>query len=129
MSTPGRGGGSSGQIKEVGSLGVVEVKHFGHRAEDGVGHSGEVAAFQSGVVVDADSGQQRHFLTTQAGDAAFGPVGGNACLLGCDTRPTRRQEIADLSALVHTLDSKPRCRRGKGVCWYLGMAGTGGHRR
>ena len=62
--------GCSREIEEVGALGVVELQRPCERLEHGVGDSGGVAAFEAGVVVDADAGEQRHFLPAQTGDAA-----------------------------------------------------------
>lgn len=47
------GSGGAGQVVEVGPFGVVQPQGAGERVQDGVGHPGEVASFQAGVVLDA----------------------------------------------------------------------------
>lgn len=41
------------------AFGVVELQRAGERFEDAFGDAAELAAFQAGVVGDADAGQDR----------------------------------------------------------------------
>ncbi len=50
--------GGLGQVQQVGAFGVVELEGAGDGFEDGRGDAGEVAAFEFGVVLDADVGQR-----------------------------------------------------------------------
>ena len=47
---------SPGEIEQVHALGVIEVPRTCDRVQDVVRGSGEVTAFQLGVVVEADAG-------------------------------------------------------------------------
>jgi hypothetical protein len=82
-------------------LGLVELEGAGDALEDAVGGAGEVPAFHPHVVVDADAGEQCHFLSTQALDAPVSPVGGQAGLLWSEARASRAEELADLGSVVH----------------------------
>lgn len=62
-----------GQVEQVGAFGLVELEHRGHRVEDGIGGAAEIAAFEPGVVVHADPGEQCDLLAAQSRDAAFAP--------------------------------------------------------
>ena len=42
----------------MGPFGLVKVECASHGVEHGVGYSLEIAAFQTGVIVDADPGEQ-----------------------------------------------------------------------
>ena len=47
-----------GQVVQVGPFGLVKVERGSDSVEHAVGYAFEVAAFQSGVVVDADPSEQ-----------------------------------------------------------------------
>ena len=49
----------------MGAFCVVELQRLGKRVEHVVGHTSEVAALESGVVVDAHAGQQGDLLAAQ----------------------------------------------------------------
>jgi len=46
--------GSASEVVQVGAFGLVQVQRPGERVQDAVRDSGEVAAFETGVVLDAD---------------------------------------------------------------------------
>ena len=46
------------KVEEVCPLGVVEVEGSGQRLQDALGDPSQAAAFESGVVLDADTGQE-----------------------------------------------------------------------
>ena len=54
--------GRTGQIEEVGPLGVVQLKSAGERLEHPLRDPVQVAALQAGVVVGTDPGEERDFL-------------------------------------------------------------------
>jgi hypothetical protein len=100
------------EVEQVRALGVIEPQGARERLEHGVGDSGSVAAFEAGVVVDADAGEQRHFFPAETGDAARAvAVRAQAGLLGRDPAAPRSQELADLLAGVHDARVAPFRRR------------------
>ena len=83
-----------------------------------------VAAFEARVVVDADAGEQRHFLPAQTGDATrAAAVRAQARLLGRHPRAPGGQELADLVAGVHDVETSPASARAEGACQYLDQQG------
>ena len=96
------------EIEQMSALGVVGLQRPRERLEHGVGDSGGVAAFEAGVVVDADAGEQRHFFPAETGDAArAAAVRAQAGLLGRNPRAPGGSELADLVAGVHDVESNP----------------------
>jgi hypothetical protein len=53
----------AGEVEQVGLLGL-ELECAAEGEEHGLGGAGEVAAFDAGVVVDADAGQHRDLFPT-----------------------------------------------------------------
>jgi hypothetical protein len=70
------------QVEQVGSLGVVELQRAGDRVEDGGGGTGEVAAFELGVVLDAHAGRRGHLAAAESGDPPGADVGQAGLLRG-----------------------------------------------
>ena len=70
----------------MGSFGLVELQRPHEPFEDALGDAGGVAAFELGVVLDADPGEQSHLLTAQSGHPAVSAVGRQSGLLGGDPR-------------------------------------------
>ena len=101
----------AGEIEEMCTLGFVELQGAGERLEDRLRDAGAVAAFEAGVVVDADAGKQRDLLTAQSGDAAVACRTGQARLLGRDPGPARGQELADLAPWCPRAAALPRSAR------------------
>ena len=99
-------GDGAGQVVQVGAFGVVELQGARDGVQDFFGGSGEVAALQADVVVDADAGEQ--LLTAQAGHAPGAAVGGQAGLLGGDLGAAGGQELADVALGAHA----PQVRSG-----------------
>ncbi len=98
----------AGQVEQVGALGLVQLQRTREGVQHGVGGAAGVAAFQPGVIVDADPGQQRDFPPAQPGHAAAATVAGQARLLRGDPGPPRGQEVTDLAPAVHALHGMPR---------------------
>ena len=101
-------------------LGLVELQRPGQRLEDGLGDTAGVAALEPGVVVDADTGEQRDLLAAQAGDApGAAAVGGQPGLLRRDLRAPGGQELADLVLGVHDRERNAarRALRGPASTW------------
>ncbi|OLT24725.1 hypothetical protein BJF79_13315 [Actinomadura sp. CNU-125] len=94
------GTGGAGQVFEVRAFGVVEAEGAGDRVQDACGDTGQIAAFQTGVVLHADPGQLGDLGAAQPGDPP-GAVGGQPGLLRGDLGPAGGQELADLAAVVH----------------------------
>jgi hypothetical protein len=86
----------AGEVEQVGLLGLIELQSAGERDEDGLRRAGEVAAFEAGVVVDADAGQHRDLLPAQPLDPAVRAVERQPGLVGSDPGAARDQELADL---------------------------------
>ena len=82
-------------------FGLVELQGAGDGVKHAVGDSGEVAAFQLGVVVGADSGEYGDFFAAQSGDTAAA-IGSQADLLRGDPGASGGQELSDLALAVHT---------------------------
>ena len=66
--------GGPSQVEQVRALRVVELQCAGQGVKDGRGRAGEGAAFQLGVVLDADPRQRRCLTAPQSGDAAVTDV-------------------------------------------------------
>jgi hypothetical protein len=86
---------------------------MGDRVEDGVGDAVEVAAFEAGVVVDADAGEERDFLPAEPGDPTVASPGGQSGLLWGDLGAPGGEKLPDLTAVVHGFDATA-CGRAKG---------------
>src|SRR6266702_3071097 len=104
---PGRRGGGvsrTGQVEQVGALGLVELQCPGQRFQYAVGDAVQVSPLQSGVVVDTDPGEKRYFLPAKSGNAPVAAVRGQSRLLRRDLGPAGGQEVADLGSAVHASD-------------------------
>ncbi len=63
---PGRAGlGRTGQVKQVGAFGLVELKRVRDAVEDSVGCTGQVSSLYADVVVNADAREQGDLLTSE----------------------------------------------------------------
>ncbi|GAA1722926.1 hypothetical protein GCM10009734_29130 [Nonomuraea bangladeshensis] len=69
----------------MGAFGVVQVQGAGERVEDAGRDSGQVAAFELGVVLHAHPGQGGDLAAPEAGNASS-PGYGQARLPGRDLR-------------------------------------------
>ena len=110
----GRRIGDAGQVEQVRGLRVVELQGPGEGVQDAVRRSGEVAALETGVVVDAHAGEHRDFFAAQPGHAAVAAVRGEPGLVGGDAVPAGGQELPHFAAMIHDLDGtrRRRCREG-----------------
>ena len=97
----GRRVGGVRQVVQVGVFGFVELQGAGDGVEHAVGDSGQVAAFQLGVVVGADSGEHGDFFAAQSRDTAAA-IGGQPDLLRGDPGASGGQELPYLALAVHT---------------------------
>ena len=77
------------------ALGIVELEGTRDRVEHRLRGAGEIAAFQPGVVLDADAGEQRDLGAAKTGDAAV-RAGGQIDLVGPHLRPARREELTNV---------------------------------
>ena len=92
----------AGEIEEMRTLRVVELKRARERLENGLGNAGRVASLELRVVGDADTGEQRDLLPPQPGNPAGpGAVGAQPSLLRGDPSAPRGQELAHLAPGVH----------------------------
>jgi hypothetical protein len=96
------------EVEEVDSFGFVELQGADDSFEHVLGDTGGVAAFEAGVVLDADAGEHRDLFASEAFDAAVGPIGGQAGLLGVDLVSPRDQELADVVPGVHGVNATSR---------------------
>jgi hypothetical protein len=90
------------------AFGVVELQRPSHRLQHRLRCPGEVAALETGVIVDADSREQGDLLAPQALHPTFAAVGGQPGLLRADPRPAAGQELLDISAVIHGPDTRTR---------------------
>ena len=110
--TPACGGSGlagTGEVEEVRAFSVVEPQRAGDGFDDVVGHAGEVASLEAGVVLHAHAGQAGELGTPQAGHAPRA-VGSDSRFTRGDPAPARGQELPDLSLEVHEIESNPRSR-------------------
>ena len=84
----------------MGPFGVVELQGPGDRVEHLGRDPGQGAAFQLGVVLDADPGQGGDLDAAQPGHPAGADVGQPGLLRG-DPGAPRDEELADLGTVVH----------------------------
>ena len=94
------------------ALGLVELQGACERLEYRLRHPGGGAAFEAGVVVDADAGKERDLLTSESRHASIASEPGQARVLGCDPGPPRGQELAHLVPRVHGTRVAPPAPRG-----------------
>jgi hypothetical protein len=91
----------SHQIVEVGSFGVVESEgtadSFEHRFRDAL----RIAAFETGVVLDAHAGEQSHFFPPEPGDATAPAEVRQPGLLWSEPGPSAGQELPNVVRSVH----------------------------
>ena len=111
------------EVEQVGSFGVVELQRPDDSFEHVFGHAGGVAALEARVVLDADAGEHRRLLATQALHAPVAAVGREAGLFGRDLRSPRSQELADVVPGVHVLHATSGCPRRGRPCQYPSRRG------
>ena len=86
----------------MGALGVIELEGAGEGLEDAVGDAGRVAAFELGVIGDADAGERGDLLAAQPGNATRASAeGAEARLCGRDPAAPGGEELLDLPLCVH----------------------------
>jgi hypothetical protein len=105
----------------VRPLGLVQLQGAGDAVEHALGDASQVASLQPGVVIDADTGQERDLLPAQPGDAAVPAERRQAHLLRRQPGPARGKELAGLAAVVHVdhaRDVKRARDRGDRPCQY-----------
>src|SRR5215212_11056361 len=100
-------------------FGVVELQRPGQRLQDALGDAAETAAFEPGVVIDADAGEQRDLLPAQPSHPAVAAVHRQASPLRSDLGAPGGEEIADLRPVVHDVDAtaEPRSAGGSTSTW------------
>ncbi|GAA1183092.1 hypothetical protein GCM10009654_45600 [Streptomyces hebeiensis] len=82
------------------------MQRTGDRVEDALGRATELAALHTGVVLDAEAGEHRDFLSPQSFDAAVASDVGQPGLLGRDPRPAAHEETPDLLLKLHGLKAR-----------------------
>src|SRR6476646_182552 len=90
----------------MGVFSLVELQGAGDGVEHAVGDTGQVPAFELGVVVGADAGEDGDFFAAQSRDTAAA-IGGQPDLLRGDPGASGGQELAYLALAVHTLRLRP----------------------
>ena len=89
------------------TLGLIELKRPGKRFQDALADPVQGPALEAYVVVDADPGEEGHFLPAEPGDAPFAAKGRQACPFRRDPGPPGGKEVADLVPIVHDEDATP----------------------
>jgi hypothetical protein len=89
------------EIEEVCTLGLVELERASERLENALRNAARVASLEPRVVVDADPGEERDFLSAEARNATVIAVPAQARLLRRDLGAPRGQELANLAPRVH----------------------------
>jgi hypothetical protein len=87
------------------------ASRWGDGVQDGGGDADDRAAFEFGVVLDADPGQGGDLAAAQPGHSPGADVGHPRLLWG-DLGSPRDQELADLGTVVHTVDATPDAASG-----------------
>ena len=85
-------------------LSLIETERTGDRVKNTVGHSTEIASFETGVVVDADAGEACDLVPPEARHASSTTNAEDTCLLGRQSRSAGGQEVSDLGSVVHPVD-------------------------
>jgi hypothetical protein len=112
-----------GEVEQVGTLGLVKLQRMRKRVQHAVGHAIQVAAFETGVVIDADSGEQRDFLPAEPRHAPVTAVGRQACPFWRNPGPPGDQKLANLVAAVHKPRRYLRRNRYGRACHYQDQEG------
>jgi hypothetical protein len=89
-----------GKAEQVGAFGVVELQSAGDRVQHRCGGARDRAAFEFGVVLDADPGQGGNLAASEAWHPSFA-VDGQPGFGRGDLGSPRDQELADLVTVVH----------------------------
>src|SRR4051812_16873013 len=79
-----RGPGRTGEVEQVGVLGLVELQRAGDRVQDVLGHAADVALLEPRVPVRADASEHSDLFASQARDAAAAAACGQTDLLGSE---------------------------------------------
>ena len=104
------------EVEQMGAFGVIELQRARQRLEDAVGDAGGVAAFELGVVGDADTGERGDLLAAQAGNTTWTAAeGADARLRGRDPAAPRGEELLDLQLCVHVVKVTPLARLMRGT--------------
>ena len=104
-----RGGdavGGTGEVEQVGALGLVELQRPRERVEDAGRGAGDLAALEPGVVLDAETGDRRDLAAAQPRNAS-GPGGRQPDLFRGDAGAASGEELAHLASVVHDLERRP----------------------
>jgi hypothetical protein len=88
----------------VHALGVIELQRSRQRVEHALRDAARIATLEPRVVGDADAGEDRDFLASQAGNPARA-ISVEPGLLGRDPAPAGGQELLDLAARIHVQKS------------------------
>ena len=129
-----RGGdpvGRAREIEQVDAFCLIELQSGREGVQHRGGGSGDRAALELGVVLDADPGEHRRLAATQTGHATV-PARGQPRILRRDLRATGHEELAHLCSVVHedTIGRRPRRRPAPGVpCGYTPRQELPGPRR
>jgi hypothetical protein len=91
---------------QVLPFGVVEMQSTGDRLQHRLRRARQIAALQSGVVVDADPGEHCDFLAPQTLHPPPLTMGGQPGLLGGEPGPAAGQEVLDVPSAIHGLDAR-----------------------
>jgi len=108
------GPGRAGQVEQVESLGLVELKGARDGIKDVVGDAADVPLLQTHVPVGAHPGQHGDLFAPQAGHAAAAAAWQQPGLLRRELGPPRSEELADLRSVVHSSTVR-RAVAGRGV--------------
>lgn len=95
------------KVKEVRPLGLVELKRARKRFKDAFGDTGYIAALKPDVVIDADPGDERDFLSPESRDAAACAIPGQPGLVWLDPRSSGGEELSNLAPYVHASQHSP----------------------
>ena len=98
------------EVKEMRTLGVVELQGASERFQNAFGDPAEVPSLEPGVVGNADAGEDRDFLPAQPRHTP-GAVGRQTDFVWRELGPPGGQELSDLALGVHEIRVDPPGRR------------------
>lgn len=90
------GAGRSGEVEQVGTLGLIEPQGPGHGFEDLFRDAVDVTLLQPRVPVGADTGEHGDLLAAQANDPTAATASGESDLLGGELGSAADEEVTDV---------------------------------
>lgn len=98
----------------MGPLRLVQMQRPGHGLQHVFGRAGKIPTLETGVILDAHSGQRRNLPAPEPGNPPGTAVGGQSCRFRADLCLPGGQKGPDLTAVVRASTLGP-AKRAEGV--------------